>query len=193
ETLGEFNGILNNGTSDRIQLKGDDGINPTAFLLMWNQADFLNGASTADIAFDATSSLRLNLFTLLGQNATDSGRVVLQLDSGFYVSEQVFTAGGDTTLSGATLTGLDFYAYDPATSLNVDNASIVLSAVSISEGGVISGITGVGFYFDSDATADPAAVRIQDFEVTATTATIPEPSSYALIAGLAGLAAILTR
>lgn len=187
--LSQFNGVVNNSGNDRLQLKGDDGAFPAAFLLLWNQPDFLNGAGTGTISLDATSSIRINIITYADQHATDSGRLVLRLDGGdFYISEQIFTppsAPNDTTHTN--LTDLDFFNYDPANELNVNSGDLGVAA-SILNGGAINGITSIGFYFESDVTTDPDAVRIQDFEVTATQL-IPEPATAAALAGLLGLAA----
>ncbi len=188
-SLGQVNGIVNNSTSDRIQLKGDDGAFPVAFLLLWKKADFLNGGDSAGISFDVTSSVRVNFITLTEQHATDSGRLVLRLSGGsYYVSDRVFTVLGDVTVD--QLSTLNFFEYDPASNLNIDSGSLV--GTSIASAGSINGITEIGFYFESGVTTGPDAVRIQDFEVIATTA-IPEPSTCASLAGLLGLSMAIMR
>jgi hypothetical protein len=178
-SLGSVNGVGGTGATDLMLLKSDTG-SAAAFLILWQQADFLTlGANSGNVSFDATSSVRLNTTSYTAQNATDSGRLVIRLTNGsYYISERVFTDASNRTVSN--LTGLNFFNYAPATSLGVDNGSLGVAA-SILSSGSITGITSVGFYFESDTAAN--AVRITDFEVNAIVSLIPEPSTYALLAG----------
>lgn len=165
--------VVNNGGSDRIQLKAADtpGAQNVGFLLLWQQADFLNGLNTGTVGLDSTSAISLNIFTYASQTA-DSGRLVLRLGSDYYISNRIYTGTGTTTTSDPT--ALTYYAYDPINAMNVNSPTTPVSIVS---GGLISGVTEVGFYFESSATAN--AVRIQDIEINMVA--VPEPSAYALL------------
>ncbi|WFB36874.1 hypothetical protein P3T73_03745 [Kiritimatiellota bacterium B12222] len=170
-----FNEIQDSGTTDRIQLKTADsaGGQNTGFLVLWKQADFLNGLDSGMVGLDASSSLQISLTTYANQDATDSGRLVLRLGSDYYTSNRIFTGTGTTTTPDPT--ALTFYAYDPVTTtININNPTVSTDIVS---GGVISGVTEIGFYFESIASAN--AVRVSEFSVNMVS--IPEASTWALV------------
>lgn len=180
--------VVNNGSLDRIELKGSDAFTPdpqnnTGFLLLWKQQDFLNGMHTGEVGFDATSSVRLNITTYAGQTA-DSGRLVLRAGGQYYISSRIYTATGDQTT--ANVTALNFFSYNPAADMNVNGDG---TPAAIASGGVIPGVTEVGFYFESAGNSN--AVRIQDFEVSLVT--VPEPSSMAAFAALFAPACLIRR
>ncbi|WAC18822.1 PEP-CTERM sorting domain-containing protein [Luteolibacter sp. SL250] len=183
-----FGMVVNNGGLDRIELKGSDAFTPdppnnTGFLLLWKQQDFLNGMNTGEVGFDATSSVRLNITTYANQ-AADSGRLVLRSGGQYYISSRIYTASGDQTT--ANLPALSFFAYNPANDINVNGDG---TPASIASGGVIPGVTEVGFYFESIGSSN--AVRIQDFEVSLVT--VPEPSSMAASASLLAAVCLIRR
>lgn len=184
--LSQLNSVTNATAGDNIFLKVQTG-SAASFLVLWNQPDFIDGQS-GNVSFDSTSSLYLNLSNWAGGHSTDSGRVVLRLSDGnYYVSSQLFTGKGATTLNGSQLLNLDFFNYDPVSSLNLDAGS--LTSAIISDGEFINGITSVGFYFEATEAAN--RFDIQNFTVVATA--IPEPSTYAVIAGVLGLGIAVLR
>ena len=170
--------ILNNGNDDRIELKTQDIVNNTGFLVLFRQENFLNGLNTGNIGFDSTTSIRLNNVIYANQTS-DSGRLVLRLGSDYYISELVFDMAGDLTTPD--ITALDYFAYNPASTINPNDP---ITPVSIVTDGMIQQVTEVGFYFETQNSAN--AIRIQDFEVNMIQ--VPEPATISLLALMAPLA-----
>ncbi|MBX3740584.1 MAG: hypothetical protein KF712_06310 [Akkermansiaceae bacterium] len=175
--------INNAASGDVISLKSSDLIdgvaNNTGFLVLWKQADFLNGLNTGNVGFTSATNVTLTTTTYASQSATDSGRMVIRTGGSYYVSQQVFN-GGSTTFT-PTPTALNWFAYNPAAGIKVDSGSLV--AANIVSDGIIANVTEVGFYFETDKTAN--AARIQNFDVNLEA--IPEPVAAVLL----GLAAPL--
>ncbi|RYD38750.1 MAG: hypothetical protein EOP87_00975 [Verrucomicrobiaceae bacterium] len=177
-TSGILSSVNNAETGDVISLKSSDSIegvaNNTGFLVLWKQADFLNGLDTGNVGFTSSSTVTLTTTTYTNQSTADSGRMVIRAGGSYYVSSQVFNAQNSTF--NPTPTALSWFAYSPSLGINVNNASLV--AANIVSGGVIANVTEVGFYFETDRTAN--AARIQDFDVNLEA--IPEPAALALTA-----------
>ena len=141
-------------------------------VVLWRQADFMNGLNSSSITFDAASTASMNLTTCTN---FDPGRVVIRLqggpNDGYSISQE--TPYDGTGPNEANLTSLTWQLYDPAASMSTFGA--VTPLVS---GGLISNVTEVGFYTSSSATA-ANAFRAGSFEVTA----VPETTSV-ILAGL---------
>lgn len=99
--------------------------------------------------------------------------MVIRAGGSYYVSQQVFTAANSTFTP--TPAALNWFAYNPSAGINVNAASLV--AANIVSDGVIPNVTEVGFYFETDKTAN--AARIQNFDVNMVA--IPEPAAAALL------------
>lgn len=176
---------VGNASPDRIVLKMDNGTTNTGFLVLWKQADFLNGLSTGNVGFDASSPIRTNVISYAGQDTTDSGRIVIRSGGSYYISQRIYTSVLDVTTNNVT--ALSFYAYNPATTINPNNPA---TPVSILTDGRIENVTEVGFYFETNTTVNNA-VRIQDFEVSLVA--IPEPATMGFLLILSPLALAVRR
>ena len=141
-------------------------------VVLWRQADFLNGLNSSSITFDAASTASMNLTTFAN---FDAGRVVIRLEGGpndgYYISQE--TPYNGTGSKVANLTSLTWQLHDPAASMSTFG-----TVTPLVSGGLISNVTEVGFYTSSSATA-ANAFRASSFEVTA----VPETTS-AILAGL---------
>jgi hypothetical protein len=171
-----FYQVLNNGGADQLQFKTQNG-NSGAALALWASDEFIGSPNTA-IEFDATSSIDLNVNTFV---QVGDVRHVIRTASGYFISD-TGTITGTGAQSSGNLTALNWYQYDPATSLTT-----IGSAASIVSGGKITGITEVGFLALLNSSGGNA-LRMDSYEVTANF--IPEPASLALL-GLGSL--LITR
>lgn len=175
---GNYGQMLSNGISDRLEIKRYN--TDLQAIVLWKQANFLNGLNTGVAAFDATSTVSMNLNTFVNFSP---GRVVIRLQGGsqdgYYISQETpFNGTGSKSANPAALTWL---SYDPANDLATFGSS-----VNLLSGGLINNITEVGFYFRSNNATSPNAVRLDSFQATAVEGVIPEPASLTLI-GASGL------
>lgn len=110
-----------------------------------------------------------------------TGRVVFQSDGAFYISADTFAYASASNIAWTWDAGEEFYAYDPATALNFDQAN-----PGVAFTGALSNVTAVGFYFENDniTAADfsntfnaDAKLEVSSFSASA----VPEPASVALL------------
>jgi len=170
--------VLQNASNDRLEMKGPNAADNSAYLLLWKQANFLNGMDAGNVGFASNSTVWVDLATYTWFNP---GRVVLRQGTSYYASSAVFNS---TSLNETqTAAALSWFAYAPATSLTNIGAS-----ASIVSGGQIANVTEVGFLFTSNNAGSDAA-RVENFEVNLVA--IPEPATAGLLA--LGAAAALRR
>ena len=137
-------------------------------VLLWNQADFLNGAASETVAFEAGSSLSVNLTSLT--SSTRDHRFVVNQGGTYYVSE-------DALLTKTT----GVYEIDPSATnwaaLNTSDYSWdTFSALTLDD------VQGVGLYSDMTRVGNQTILKFDDFQAS----TVPEPATMALL-GLGGL------
>lgn len=164
--------VVNNGNADQLQVKLDGTGNTASALFLWKQTDFLNGlnSGTLNLAAGSTVSTTVDSFS----NGL-SGRAVLRLSSGsYYISSAIFSGIGTSTLD--LVTDLAWFNYNPASAFGT-----IGSSFNLVSGGVISNVTEVGFY-TGVISSGANAVRVSSIEFNY--ATIPEPSTFALLSGL---------
>ncbi|RRJ95580.1 PEP-CTERM sorting domain-containing protein [Opitutaceae bacterium TAV4] len=183
--------ILNGGEgNDAINFAGPlvSGETLTA-LFLWGKNDFLGGynadAKNARLtAFNATIN-HAGSGTLLN---TSVARWVVQVSPGtYYVSDAFTTTTIVTTYSLSNPESVNWFKLEPGTSLTAIGAKWAEPD--------FSNVTAVGLWWQLKALGTVAAAegRITAFSATATS-TIPEPSSYALLAtGLIVSATLLIR
>lgn len=179
--------IQQNSTSDRIQMKTSDaGTGVGAFLVLWEQANFLGGLDTGNVAFGTGDQVSVQVATLANFSA---GRLVLRQGTSYYISDALLSSVSTFNLTPASL---NWYNYDP-TGWNAADASTlntVGTAASIVSDGQIQNVTEIGFLFSSLDNSGNAA-RVQNFEVNLTA--VPETGSLALILPLAGTMVFIRR
>ena len=109
--------------------------------------------------------------------------MVVRSGSDYYVSEASIGLSGSSVLTITDPNAQNWLLFDPtATNFgNIDGSNITGSLVS----GGLGTIDAVGFFFEGEARAIAGNGtdnwQFDNFVVTATTATIPEPSTFGLI------------
>jgi len=191
-------------TGSVIQLQNDSNITDGGDGII-----FSNGRVQPDVDFDGTTNHAIVFWEVASQTAAldsisfragrnagsnSASRAVIRLGSDFFISEDLGELSfaddglGDPTLElalrnlGGAPSSVNWFNYDPTTDFTV-----VGSAATISD---FTGLTGAGFYgFNQDNGAEFRTVGLGEFTVSV----IPEPSSYALLAGCLGLGWIMLR
>ena len=169
---GAFNtrNIANNAAGDRILL----GINttvPYAGMILWDVPSVeLDTLSIETLAFGAP---------------TAEWRYVIQKGASSYVSDATsmggFFAANGSPVTASTLTWSDFTVQD-----GLNDTGTVGAVAPID----MTGVTRVGYYFEMvDAAGGFQSSQTRYFQATA----IPEPGTYALIAGALALTAVMVR
>ena len=162
--------VQNNGGGDRIVF----GLTTTALysgMILWDVSNVeLDTLSIETLAFGA---------------ATAEWRYVIQKGASSYVSDATsmagFFAANGSPVSASTLTWYDFTVQDGVN--NTGNVGL-LAAIDM------TGVTRVGYYVELlDASGGFQSSQTQYFQATA----IPEPGTYALIAGMLALTAVMVR
>lgn len=135
-------------------------------VVVWNKADFINGADSETVAFAAGDSISMNLTQVAG-NPRDL-RFVIKQGGDYYISNQKKT---DTATGTYSLEPNAFQTWAP------------LSTADYSIGAFVAGTTftdveAVGFYVDySKTVTGVTAVKFDDFQVNIATGEEPPPSS----------------
>lgn len=154
---------------------------------------------TVDTTYSLTNatSLEYRARRTGGLTAETQHRLVAQIGANYYITDSLGTQGGTAGGDLVTLadpTAANWYAFTPETS--VASASIG-AAANIVSGGTISGITGLGLWFNNSrgTTSGTLNMNITDISFNAVATAIPEPSTFAALAGLGvlGLAASRRR
>ncbi|HSH09045.1 MAG TPA: PEP-CTERM sorting domain-containing protein, partial [Oceanipulchritudo sp.] len=144
---------------------------------LWNMADYLVGAgSSVELGTGSSISFNFPAYSAAGGlSLANEKRMIVNQGGTYYISQQ-WTAGASNS------TGWDPSATDWA----------VLNTSDYSYGAfnnlLLDDVRGVGFYAQGAAVGG-SGFKIGSFEVTA----VPEPSTYALIAGFLALGLILVR
>jgi hypothetical protein len=176
--------INQSGNADRIAYGID--ANPAAaggelaIVVLFQKANFLNGAAAETVAFDTGTTLTIDTSSLTRME----GRYVVGQGGSYYVSSNLFAAGF-TTYTLTTPSSSLWALYDPTAGLNFDQSSAVFSNVTFGD------VTSAGFYFENDALtgSDTAAIFVTGFAVDV----IPEPSALALLIAATGFLALVAR
>ena len=163
--------VQNNANGDRIVF----GHNTTALysgMILWDVPNVeLDTLSIETLAFGAASAV---------------WRYVIQKGASSYVSDATSMAGffdnvGTSTVTASTLTWNNFTVQN-----GLNNTGILGSVAAID----MTGVTAVGYYAELlDAAGGFQSSQTQYCQATA----IPEPGTYALIAGALALTAVMVR
>lgn len=163
--------IVNNADGDRINF-GHNTTDPFASTVIWEASE----------AFDLNT---LSIEILAQGAASAEWRYVIQKGGSTYVSDATsmgaWFAGAGNTLTASSLTWYDF-----TIQAGVGGTGTVGSVAAID----MTDVTGVGYYSELvDAAGGFQSSQTRYFQATA----VPEPSTYALIAGMLALTSVALR
>ncbi len=158
------------------------GLNTVNGMLIWKKEDFLNNGSTQAVQFGSGNTLSINFNSFNTTSApltTADIRFVVKQGGSYYVS---------TTNKTDLTTGV--FSINPTSSTW---ASINTSTYAIGSIGAITfnNIEAVGIYYNMSRTGGQLLAQFNDFQ--ADLSVIPEPSTFAALAGLAALGLTATR
>lgn len=166
-------------------------INAATFAVIWKKEDFLGTGNLAGNSVNLTSNTALSFLARTPNASSFSYQWLVQIGGVFYVSqEKAFINGttngsndndGTTTITSSGLTTTLWASVDLA------GPDGILSSV----GGTyttldLEDIQAVGVYFTS-TTAGSKRVFLSGFSADATISAVPEPSSFAVLAGFFAL------
>lgn len=174
------------GTSDFIFVSQNTNATLEAALYFWTKDNFVDGGDTAP-------QLSLDTISITGErNASGASfqmRPVIRLGSEYYIaSTNATNAGNAFTFTDNAPESSTWLNYDPITDTinNISGSPATLTAADFDN------LTGVGVFIrGTNATGITMATRLNSINVTATI--IPEPSTYALVAGALFLGLAIVR
>lgn len=154
------------------------------------KSEFLNGGSSSTVSISGTESVNLSFFLASSgyQVANTNFRVLIKNGSDWYVSNTIsYTAGTLKTVSstfGSAFTGWS----------NYNTAS--LNSIGTAATPVFNDVQAIGYLWtlsslNSAAGGTNGSAFVSDFTFNATLTPIPEPSTYAALAGLAALCGVM--
>ncbi len=172
------------GTPDFVQFGRGFGL-PSGTIdftvaVLWKKADFLNGGDSQSVDLTTDNALSLD-WTDRSNNASLTGRWLVDIDGTTYVSNESFSGGAVTS---SAITSTTWASIDLADSMF--NAPGSFGALSVSD------IDGVGFYLSGNYSGGGLELA-QLNSYSADAAVIPEPSSFALLAGALGMGLVMMR
>ena len=168
-------GITDNGSADEITFSWPGNSSASAFgEVLWQQADFLNGAASSTIVFDSLSSL----FVSLSGNP-ETTRFIVDDGGTYYLSNLNFTTTTTLTNPDSNTTWATYVpsASPSATPFNAGTATFAQHT--------FSNVQAVGYYFDAEnQSGQTYTYGVSGY--TAQVASVPEPSAFTLL-GVFGL------
>ncbi len=173
--------ILASNNSIQIQANPNNGSNTTTTgMIVWDKADFLNGASSQTLGFSNTDSFSVNVGFLASADSV-SMRFVVNDGGTYYVSST------EKTTNSVGAFSLDDPTDDTWATISTSNYSIgSFSSHTFTD------VQGIGLYLDTANTNNQSNFRFDSFTASA----VPEPEQAGMILGgfaLAAMAVLLRR
>jgi hypothetical protein len=154
-------------------------------LIIFQQADFLGGLDTGTVSLNDSTSLSYGV-RRTGGNPSEAA-FVIQNAAGYFISNPTTLtndqANGFDPVTLSDPTAATWLSYDPTT-----NISTIGGAATPD----LDGITAVGLWFSNTRASTSSSAMgfyVQDIAFTA----VPEPSTYALLAGFLALGLVMVR
>lgn len=163
-------------------------------LVFFSQNVFGGGLDTGTVALTTETALEYRARRTGGLTAETQHRMVIAIGADYYITGSLGTQGGSQGGDLVTLadpTAATWFSFDPVSGVS---AASIGAAADIVSNGQITGITGLGLWFNNSRqnTSGTLNMNITDISFNAVSA-IPEPSAYAAMAGLCGLVLAATR
>lgn len=170
-----------------LQIHSDNTTGPTTpasatGMYIWNKDDFLNGADTATVALDTNSSMSINLQGNSG--ITRDIRFVVNQGGTYYVSETTKNTTGTGAFSLSSPSTINWAPIDTTTYAIGSYSSLVMNNIQA---------IGLYFNFTTNSASQQIFFSMDDFQASASLTAIPEPSTYAALAGLGALGLVIWR
>lgn len=155
-------------------------------MIVWKQENFLNGGSTHTVSFGIGDSMSIG-WTQITSTA-HTMRFVVNQGGTYYVSSASYTDQVTNQTGSNTV------------NWSINPTSTTWAPISTSDYSIgtysarsLTGISAVGLFLDASRTNQQALVSFSDFQAGATLTAIPEPSTYAALAGLGALGLVIWR
>lgn len=183
-----------NSTLDVVSFGAASSANTATMALVWKKEDFLGSGNLAGNQVNLTGNTALSFSAFTPSASGTAGfyyQWLVQIGTTFYVSET-------RTLMSQTQTANTPYVSSDLTTTKwavIDLSTDILSSVGAYAALDLTDIQAVGVYFTSTGQSANKRLFLGGFSADATITAVPEPSSFAILAGgvVLGLAVLRRR
>ncbi len=178
-------------------VSGTPTANTIAFTsaIVFKQSDFLNGFNTGSVSLSANDSYSINWKGTTNFGSNSRLRLIVQNNSSWYISSVIASVNSSGATSSNTFSSLTWFNYDPVTAIQTVSSAATPTFNSVTAIGFWAQIYNGGGSNSTGATpggltgGNGTGFLVSDFTITA--AAIPEPSTYAALAGLGALGFVM--
>jgi hypothetical protein len=184
--------VANGGGNDVIRFiptwSGTNAANQQMFYAatVFKKSDFLN-YSSQQVQLASSNSFNITWYGTTNFSGSSNVRLIVQDGSSWYLSSSLAAINvASLTSTTGNFSSLTWSAYDPTTSL---------STIGSSATPTLDNVNAIGYLMTVGSTSgnngNTAAFLVNQFNITATA--IPEPSTYAALAGALALVGVMVQ